>query len=577
MAARQTPARKGTGSKSSRSATKTLPTTFNPNARLSLIFFIFVAIALMLVARLVWLSVIAGPANAEKAENTRTVLIDLPARRGTIYDRNGVVLATSVDAATIYCNPFEVSDVAGESAQLAAVLGGQSTDYIDVLSTPDTSFAYVYRKADVEVGQAVEDLGLDGIYVLEDSKRVYPVGQTAGQVIGICDVDGNGLSGLELYYDDILGGTDGSLRMERGANGYPIAGGLNERTDARDGEDIVIAIDLEMQEYLENRLAQAVSDIQGKSGNAILYDGGTGEIVAIASTPYLNPSNRDDIKEGATELKSVTTAFEPGSIFKTVSASAILEAGVMETTDTVFCPAALPADEYFVTDAHDRGDQTMTFREIIQNSSNVGISLSAEKLGFDKLYEAILRYNLNDPTGIDYPGESSGFCADVSSWSDIQSYNVSFGQGITVTPLQITRFYGSLINDGVECTPHLLTAKPQTGEVAQYETKQVFKNKDAIAPLTSMLRSVVSDGTGTAAQIEGFTPAGKTGTAEYASDDGSYVLGAYNISFVGFLPNTTSQLVCFVGVTEVPGDRTTTPAFSDIMNYAIDHYGITSQ
>lgn len=577
MAVKQTRASKGKGSKSSRSRTTTIPTTFNPSGRLSLAFFVFLAIAAVLIVRLVWLSLIAGPTNAEKAVDTRTVSIELPARRGTIYDCNGVILATSVDASTIYCNPYEVTDAAGESAQLAAILGGSSTDYIDVLSTPDTSFAYIYRKVDIEKGKDIEDLGLDGIYILEDSKRVYPVGQTAGQVIGICDVDGNGLSGLELYYDDILGGEDGYLRMERGANGYPIAGGLNERVNARDGEDIVISIDLEMQEYLENRLAQAVSDIQGKSGNAILYDGGTGEIVAIASTPYLNPSNRDDIKEGATELKSVTTAFEPGSIFKTVSASAILEAGVMETTDKVFCPAALPADEYFVTDAHERGDQTMTFREIIQNSSNVGISLSAEKLGFSNLYEAILRYNLNDATGIDYPGESSGFCADVSTWSDIQSYNVSFGQGITVTPLQITRFYGSLVNDGVECTPHLLISKPQTGEVAEYKTTQVFKNKDAIAPLTSMLKSVVSDGTGTAAQIEGFTPAGKTGTAEYASEDGSYVLGSYNISFVGFLPNTDSQLVCFVGVTEVPGDRITTPAFSDIMSYAINYYGISSQ
>ena len=365
--------------------------------------------------------------------------------------------------------------------------------------------------------------------------------------------------------------------MERGANGYPIAGGLYERKSPRDGEDIVISIDLEMQEYLENRLMQCVGDIGGRGGNAVLYDGGTGEVIAMASTPYLNPADREHIKEGATELKSVTTAFEPGSIFKTVSAAAILEAGVMQTTDKVFCPAALPADEYFVTDAHERGDETMTFRQIIQNSSNVGISLSTEKLGFDKFYDAIMRYQLNEPTGIDYPGESSGFCADVSDWSHIQSYNVSFGQGITVTPLQMTRFYGSLVNDGVACTPHFLLSKPQTGEIAEYSTKKLINNKDAIEPLTSMLQSVVAEGTGMDAQIEGFSPAGKTGTAEYASSDGTYVLGSYNISFVGFLPKTNSKLVCFVGVTEVPGDRITTPAFSDIMSYAIDHYRITMQ
>lgn len=577
MAARQTRAKKSKGSSSSRGRSTTIPASFDPRGRLSFILLAFLFIAAVLALRLVWLTIIAGPGNAEKAQATRTISIELPAKRGTIYDRNGVVLATSVDAMTIYCNPFEVTDVAGESAQLAAILGGNSTDYIDVLSTPDTSFAYVYRKAEMDLAEKVKALELDGIYMLEDSKRVYPSGRTGGQVVGICDVDGNGLSGLELYYDDLLGGENGSINMERGANGYPIAGGTNEHISPRDGEDIVISIDLEMQEFLENRLAQCVNDIQGKSGNAVLYDGGTGEIIAIASTPFLNPSDRDHIKEGATELKSVTTAFEPGSIFKTVSASAILEEGVMQTTDKVFCPAALPADEYFVTDAHDRGDETMTFRQIIQNSSNVGISLSTEKMGFDKLYQYINKYELNEPTGVDYPGESAGFCADVSDWSHIQSYNVSFGQGITVTPLQMARFYGSLVNEGVACTPHLLLSKPQTGEIPEYPTKQFIENTDAIEPLTSMLKSVVEEGTGMDAQIDGFSPAGKTGTAEYASGDGTYVVGSYNISFVGYLPNTNSKLVCFVGVSEVPGDRITTPAFSDIMSYAIEHYRIATQ
>lgn len=559
------------------SRTTTQPTSFNPNVRLSAILGIFALAALIIVGRLVYLTLIVGPENATKAEDTRTITVDLPAKRGTIYDRNGIVLAKDIDAATIYCNPYEVTDAAAESAQLASVLGGDSTDYIEVLSTPDTSFAYIYRKADQAQGEKIEALGLDGIYILEDSKRVYPCGQTAGQVVGICDVDGNGLTGLELYYDELLGGTDGELVVERGQNGFPIAGGLNLQTAAKDGEDIMISIDLDMQEYLETRLATAVTDIAGKNGNALLYDAGTGEIIAIASTPYLNPSDRDHIEEGAPELKSITAAFEPGSIFKTVSAAAILEEDVLKPSDTIFCPAYLPADEYFVSDAHGRADETMTFRDILARSSNVGISLATEKLGFNKLYDAILRYNLNEETGIDYPGEGVGYCAHVEDWSTIQSYNITFGQGISVTPLQISRFYGAIINDGVECTPHLLISKPQTGEVPTYPTEKVFENTSILPTLQSMLKSVVSEGTATDAQIEGFAPAGKTGTAEYALETGSYAIGSYNISFVGFLPDTNSQLVCFVGVTEVPGDRITTPAFKDIMEHAINHYRITSQ
>ena len=575
MAARRSSS--GRKSRSSQSRVTTVPSTFNPAGRLSFILLVFAGVALILTARLVFLSLIVGPENAEKARDTRTMAVELPARRGTIYDRNGVVLATSVDATTIYCNPYEVTDPTGEAAQLAAVLGGEAADYLESLTKPDTSFAYVYQKASLELGETIEQLHMDGVYLLEDSKRVYPNGQTASQIIGICDVDGNGLSGLELYYDDILHGTNGYLSIEKGANGYPIAGGLNERVDPLDGEDIVISVDLEMQEYLEARLLQAVKDIQGKGGNALLYDGATGEVVAMASTPYLNPNDRANIKEGATDLKSISTAFEPGSIFKTVTAAAVLEEGVLKPGDKIFCPAYLPADEYFVSDAHDRGDETMTFRDILTYSSNVGMSLSAERLGFGKLYNAIQRYNLTEATGIDYPGESSGFCADSSEWSMIQSYNVSFGQGVMVTPLQMTRFYGALLNDGVECQPHFLLSKPQTGEVPTYKTEKVFNNTDALKPLVSMLQSVVEEGTGTAAQIEGYAPGGKTGTAEYVGDNGLYMLGSYNISFVGFLPQTDSQLVCFVGVTEVPGDRITTPAFKDIMEYAISHYRIVSQ
>lgn len=547
----------------------------DPGKRIIFIVIIFAAVALVLAGRVAWLSVIDGPANAEKAQSSRTVPITLPARRGTIYDRNGAVLATSVNATTIYCNPNEVTDPEGESAQLAAVLGGKPGDYIEALTAPDTSFSYIARKADEKDGLALQGLNMDGVYFLADSKRVYPNGRVAGQVVGVCNVDDEGQSGLEGYYDELLSGTDGSLEVERGANGYPIAGGTYTTTAALNGSDIVVSLDLEMQEYLEDRLEQAVQEIEGKEGSALIYDGKTGEIIAMASTPYLNPSDRSDIKEGALDLKPVSLAFEPGSIFKTVSATAILEEGVLTPSDTLYCPAQLPADEYVITDAHERTDEVFSLRQILAQSSNVGISLATEQLGFDKLYHAIERYGFTTATGADFPGESAGYCADVSEWSKVQSYNVSFGQGISVTPLQVARFYGALTNDGVACTPHFLQSDTESGEPKQYPSTQIIENTGAIEPVTSMLQSVVSEGTGTAAQIEGFKPAGKTGTAEFVDEEGQYSEQEYNISFVGYLPDTDSSLVCFVGVTQVPGDRTVTPAFRDIMAFAINHYGIS--
>ncbi|MBO4365123.1 MAG: penicillin-binding protein 2 [Eggerthellaceae bacterium] len=537
----------------------------------------FFLLAAIILVRLVFLTVIVGPENAEKAQDSRTIYVDVTAKRGTIYDRNGTVLACSVDAKTIYCNPYEVKDPAGTAVQLAAILGGDKSDYQDALSTPDTSFAYVYQKADLDVAERVEDLALPGIYLLDDSKRTYPCGQTGGQVIGVCDVDGNGLTGLELYYDDILRGEDGTMVQERGANGYPIAGGLLENEKAVDGQDIVISLDVEMQEYLENRLSSAVKEIQGKGGNAIVYDGETGEILAMATSPFLNPGDRKTYDEQAMNLTSITTAFEPGSIFKPITMTAAFEELDLTPDTVIFCPAALPADEYFVTDAHPRGDEKMSMRTILRDSSNVGMSLTAKQLGFGPLYDKLVEYNLTEATGVDYPGESAGYLSEPDTWSTIQCYNVSFGQGVMVTPLQVTRFYGALANDGVECTPHFLMAKPQTGEVEKYPTEKVIENTDAIEPVTSMMETVVESGTGTDAQIEGFEPAGKTGTAEFVGANGLYRTDAYNISFVGFLPHTNSKIVCFVGVTEVPGDRLTTPAFKDIMTFAINHYEITPE
>lgn len=544
------------------------------DGRINAVFLVFLLIAAAFFLRLFYLQVIVADEYSDQASMSRTSVIDVPAKRGTIYDRNGNVLAMSVDAKTIYCNPKEVTDASWEAEQIASVLGGDASDYQELLETEGTSFVYIQRKVELETAEKLMELELDGVHFLEDSKRVYPYGEVAGQIIGLTDIDDNGQSGLELYYDDILKGTPGRIVAEYGQDGMTIPGGTHEYVQSVNGQDIVISIDIGMQQKVEESLKSGVESIEGKAGSAVLMDGGTGEIYAIASLPLLNPADRTKVEAGATEIKAISTAFEPGSIFKTVTFTAIMEEGVLSPDDTIFCPAALPADEYYVTDAHDRGDETMTVREILDRSSNVGTSLAASKLGFPVLYDKIVQYNLTEATGVDFPGESSGYLADQSSWSTIQSYNVSFGQGVSVTPLQMTRFYGALVNDGVECTPHFLIKNLTTGEEPQWSTEKVIDNAEAIETIDSMLQTVVTDGTGSAAAVEGYDAAGKTGTAEYADEKGGYVEGVYNISFTGYLANTNSQLVCFVGATEVPGDRTMTGTFSDIMTFATERYRI---
>lgn len=539
----------------------------------------FGIILLLLVGRLVQLQIILADDYSTQAANSRTVSVELSPRRGTIYDRNGKVLASDVQATTIYCNPKEITDAKSTAEKLAGVLGGDASIYEGALSTENTTFAYVKRKVDQDKGEEVQGLGLDGIYFLDDMKRVYPYGSTAGQILGLVDVDGNGQTGLELYYDSILKGEPGKLVLQQGAYGMPIPDGTEVDEPAKDGQDIILSIDIDMQQYVEERLAKGVSDIGGEDGSAVLYDADSGDIIAIASTPYLDPSDRSNIEEGATSVKAITTQFEPGSIFKTASFCAMLEAGGITAQTTVDCPVYLEADEYKISDAHERAATTMTAAEVLAQSSNVGTSLLVQQhLGFNGLYDKIRKYGLNDATGVDYPGEAEGYLTNVSTWSLIQSYNVTFGQGISLSPLMITRFYGAIASGaGVAHTPHFLISKPSSGEEVTWDSEQIIDNTDAIAPLTDMLVGVVENGTGKTAAVEGYTTAGKTGTAEYADDTGSYVKNMYNLDFVGFLPNATSNLVCFVGVNHVPYERNTCEVFKDIMTEASSRYKIAQK
>ncbi len=243
---------------------------------------------------------------------------------------------------------------------------------------------------------------------------------------------------------------------------------------------------------------------------------------------------------------------------------------------TMFCPSTISANDYDVSDSHERDGATYSLREILNHSSNVGISLASYNAGFDKLNDAIKRYHLTEATGIDYPGEGSGSVLDFSKWGRITGYNIRFGQGISVTPLQMVRFYGAIANDGVMVTPHFLIAKTQSGEVPTYHEETVTEDMEAIEDLRSMLRSVVTNGTGVAADIEGYEVCGKTSTAEIPSEEGGYKQEVYNLGFCGFIDNSSSKLVCFVGANEVYAMRQTTQIFNDIMSNAVKQYNITA-
>lgn len=543
--------------------------------RLAFVFIVFIAIALLIACRLVWVQIIDAQEISER-ESSRTVTLDIMPRRGTIYDRNGVVLATTVDAYNVYCHPRMVDDSENDrlAQALVEVFGGEKEDYLALL-TKDTNFVYLYRNADTDAGEKIKNLGIEGVDLEETSKRVYPCGQTASQIIGILDSEGKAVSGLELYYDDILGGEAGKRTTEYSAEGVPVPGSTTVEAEVVNGQDIVLSIDVGLQEYVETALLMRVDEIQAKGGFAVVMDADTGEIYACSSAPTFNITDLSEIKEGATNLSGVSGTYEPGSIFKPVTMLAALEAGSTTAGQVYYCPAELQVGEFSISDAHERASQDMDTTKIMADSSNVGMSLIAKDMGFETFYNALQKYQITSDTNIDYPGSASGKVADWHDWSVAQGYNISFGQGITTTPMEIVRFYAALANGGTNQTPHFLLDVPTETEDRTYETTEIIENKDALHEVVNMLEAVVIEGTGTAAQIEGYRVAGKTGTAQIASSSGGYQSGTYNISFVGFLPDASLNLVCYVGGSEVPGERQTVPAFRDIMEYAIDRYNIT--
>ncbi len=586
--------------------------------RARIVLALFCLLCVIYFGKLFYLQVIKASEFSATATAERTSSISLEPRRGTIYDRNGVVLATSIDATTIYVDPTEVSDANMTASILAEVLGGEAKDYLEKVTASNTHYSRIKSKADVSDGDKIKELASErvakaqdaenerakasgeeaetisaGIHYEDDSRRIYPNGQVGGQVVGACNVgvdeENNreyyyGMCGLEAQYDDILSGTPGYEKAEYGRYGQKIPSADNVRVEAVDGQDIVVSIDIELQRQVEESLESGCEGMNATGGSSVVMDGETGEIYAAASLPLFNPADRSEVKEGATSLKAVTNLFEPGSIFKSVSAMAVLETNTMTPDTELYCPASITADGYTISDAHERGDATFTLRQILDQSSNVGISLATEEMGFEELYNHIVKYNLHTRTGVDYPGEGEegtdllGMLTPYEQWSAVQAYNVSFGQGVSVTPLQMVRFYGAIVNDGVECTPHFLISLPRSSEKVTYETTQVIENTDAISDMQSMLKTVVTEGTGTKAAIDGYNVAGKTSTAEiYDEENGGYREGVYNLAFTGFIADSSSKLVCFVGANEVPGDGVVTPIFKDIMSTAIDRFGITSE
>lgn len=543
------------------------------------LFVVLAALVAVVALRLVWLQVIQGPSLAASAAAQRTNVVAVHARRGTIYDRDGNVLAMSQACKTIYCNPQKVNDPNGAARILAEKLGGEASSYLATLRG-DSSFSYVRRQVDTDKAKEVEDSLRDakanGIYFLDDVKRVYPYGAVGSQVLGIVGTDGDGLSGLELYYDDVLKGTDGELVFETGSKGTPIAGTSAQASTAQDGTDIVISLDIDVQEAAERTIAKGTEDFDAESGSVMVTDPKTGQIIAACSTPLYDVTDTSKIEEGATSLKPVSSSFEPGSIFKLLTTAIGIDDGLMGTETTYDVPAYLKVGDDYVSDDDGRDyGMDMSVREILRRSSNAGAALLAQNvIGAERFSEGIARFGIGSYTGIDFPGEVPGLVKTLDQYDGASLGSMSFGQSLAVPLVQMVKAVGALADGGTLHAPHFLVSKG--GQEAEWGPAGQAVSAETASAVTDMMRTVVQEGTAVHAQVEGYDVAGKTGTGEQAGETGGYIDYSYVSSLIGFAPASDAKVLVYVGLNGTPylASASAAPLFSTIMGEALSDLGV---
>ena len=544
--------------------------------------------------RLVYIQVVDGPRLAKRAEDRRTNVVTLNAKRGTIYDRNGNVLAISVDCKDIVCDPTTVMKTVknekGKTSQttdgaaddiadvLVEVLGGDRDTYLEALTRTGTRYAYLSKRVDVskadQVAQELSDKGLSGVYYESNTKRVYPYGTTCAQILGYVNQDGAALSGLEYYYDDVLKGSDGQRVYEASRNGTPIAGGVSDTIAARNGTDIVLSIDIDLQEECESIISEGAKTYEAESGSVMVTDPKTGEVYAAASTPLPDFSNLADAS--ALNLKLVSDSFEPGSVFKVLTTSIGLETGTL-TKDTTFnIPAEVLVGDDVVHDDDNRDySEDMTVEQALAKSSNVAMAYYVQNvIGSKNFADGVQKFGIGQKTGIDFPGEAAGIVRGYDDYDGSTAGSMAFGQSLAIPLVQIVRAFGAVANDGVPTTPHFLVSKG--GDEVDWSVGERIISKQTADTETEMMRAVMTDGTGVNGAIGGYDIAGKTGTGEQADENGGYKEAHFVASLCGFANAEDPQVLVYVGLNGIPylASDSAANVFRDVMEQSVTILGI---
>jgi cell division protein FtsI (penicillin-binding protein 3) len=534
--------------------------------------------------RLVYIQGLSANRYVAVGRSQRISTVYLPGERGSIFDRNGHELAISIPQSTIWANPHLVTDPVGESQLLAPVVGVDGATLQQRLTT-NANFVYIARKVDDPTAAKIKGLKLDGVFSLQESKRFLPGGDLAAPLLGTVGTDNTGLSGLEQQYNKMLAGRAGKLIEERDPTGSQIPGGLRQYQPAAIGEDVVLTIDQSLQFETEQALAAEIVAAKAKGGMALLMDSQTGELLSVASmtVPPAAPGQPPPAPVQASSETAFTNVYEPGSVNKLVTISAALQSGAVTPDERFIVPDSKMVDGSQFRDAEPHPVENWTTTDILANSSNIGTINIAERLGKDRINQFLRAYGFGQMTSLNYPGESAGLLLDPRKWSGTSIATVPIGQGVAVTAVQMLAAYNTIANGGTYVAPKLI-AGTMDGKGKQHPTPPSARHQvvspDVARAMTTMLGEVVRIGTGTTAAIDGYTVAGKTGTARIPLVGArGYQEGVYASSFAGFVPAERPSLtgIVIIDGTAQFGATTAAPVFAQIARYGLREFRIPPQ
>ncbi|MBP7588255.1 MAG: penicillin-binding protein 2 [Thermoanaerobaculia bacterium] len=493
---------------------------------------------------------------ARRAERQQQRVIELDPPRGTIYDARGRELAVSVEVESAFAVPREVPDARAAAKALARALDVDGVK-LERLLGADREFVWVARKLDPPQARRVKELRLPGIYFLEESKRYYPLREVGAHALGYVGTDNHGLAGLEAMYDKVVAGKPGRRTVLRDARqGMAVPANLPSAAPVP-GSDLYLTLDAALQQIAERELAKAAERHRPQSGSVVLLEPSTGAVLALASWPTFDSNRFATASDAQRRNRPVSDAYEPGSTFKMVTAAAALEEGLIDPDETLDCEmGGITLAGVRISDHKPFG--MLSFRDVIAKSSNVGTIKTSLRLSNASFYAMIRAFGFGRTSGIDLPGESPGLLMPVARWPGLAKAYIAFGQGISITPLQLALAFGTIANGGRLLEPYLVR-QTGSGVTAKTQHAEAVERGRPISPATlavvaDLLAGVTAEGgTGRSAVVSGYPVAGKTGTAQKAEPGRGYLANEFIASFAGYAPTAHPAIVAVVVIDDPQG------------------------